>query len=145
MEPFGRIAGALRRATLPLALLAGLACKGPETAPKAPAHLTVHFLDQDAVVGLDRPMPGAWSFTDAGLWQGLDTAWTDHEGRAAVGRTAPHWVMLKDPEGGIHRIVLSDEEDTVRSRERPDRDQADEAAEGLFITWLWLSRVITGR
>ena len=147
MEPFGRIVGRLRRVTLPLALLAVLACKGPEAAqaPKAAARLTVHFLDQDAVVGLDRPMPGAWSFMDAGLWQSLDTAWTDQEGRAAVGRTAPHWVMLQDPEGRIHRVVLSDGDDALRSRETLDRDQADEQAEGLFIAWLWLNRIITGR
>ena len=130
-----------------LALLAGLACKGPEAAPapKAAAHLTVHFLDQDAVVGLERPEPGAWAFMDAGLWQGLDTAWTDWEGRAAVGRTAPHWVLLKDPKGGIHRVVLSDETDMVQRRETPGQGQVEGQAEGMFILWIWLSHVIVDR
>ena len=132
-----------------LALLAVLACKGPEAAPasKAAARLTIHFLDQDAVVGLERPEPGAWAFMDAGLWQGLDTIWINQEGRAVVGRTAPHWVLLKDPKGEVHRVVLSDEEDAVtahgaRSMEPTDQE---ETAEGLFITWLWLSRIVTGR
>ena len=135
------------RAALLLAVLLGfLACKGPEAAPatKARAHLTVHFLDQDATVGLDRPMPGAWAFMDAGLWRDLDTVWTDREGRAAVGRTAPHWVMLQDPEGGIHRVELSNEADTVPSRPS-DRENAEDQATGLFFAWLWLSHVITGR
>lgn len=135
------------RALLLLAMvLALLACKGPEAAPaaKAPAHLTVHFLDQDAVLGLDRPQPGAWAFMDAGLWRDLDTIWTGPEGRAAVGRTAPRWVMLQDPGGGIHRVELSNEPDTIRSS-HDDRDGNEEQAEGLFIVWLWLSHVIVGR
>lgn len=135
------------RAALVLAVLLGLlACRGPEAAPapKAPAHLTVHFLDQDAVVGLDRPQPGSWAFMDAGLWRDLDTVWTGPEGRAAVGRTAPRWVMLQDPGGGIHRVELSNGPDPVRS-EPYDRDSQDEEAEGIFILWLWLGQVFVGR
>lgn len=135
------------RAAFVLAVLMGLtACKGPQAAPgsKAPARLTVHFLDQDAVVGLDRPQPGAWAFMDAGLWRDLDTVWTGPDGRAAVGRTAPRWVMLQDPEGGIHRVELSNEPDTVRS-ESYDQDSKEDKAEGLLIVWLWLSQVVVGR
>ena len=135
------------RAALVIAMLLGfLACKGPEAAPaaKTPAHLTIHFLDQDAVVGLEGPQPGVWAFMDAGLWRDLDTVWTGPEGRAAVGRTAPHWVMLQDPAGGIHRVALSNESDTVRS-EPYDRDSREEQAEGLFILWLWLGHVFVDR
>lgn len=135
------------RIFVPLALLlALLACKGPEaaSAAKAPAHLTVHFLDQDAVLGLDRPQPGAWAFMDAGLWRDLDTLWMGPEGRAAVGRTAPRWVMLQDPGGGVHRVELSNEPDTIRSSPS-DRESNEDQAEGLFVVWLWLSHVIVGR
>lgn len=135
------------RIFLPVALLlALLACKGPEAAPaaKAPAHLTVHFLDKDAVLGLDRPQPGAWGFMDAGLWRDLDTIWTGPEGRAAVSRTAPRWVMLQDPEGGVHRVELSNEPDTIRSSPS-DRDSNEDQAEGLFILWLWLGQVFVNR
>ncbi|HTL97454.1 MAG TPA: hypothetical protein VL181_01495 [Holophagaceae bacterium] len=126
----------------PLILLVALACKGPGAAP-APtaAHLTVHFLDQDAVCGVDRPRPGVWAFMDAGLWRDLDTVWTGSEGRAVLGRTAPRWVLLKDPEGEVHRVVLSNEPDRLEPGQPSDRDSAEDQAEGLFITWLWLSQV----
>ena len=135
----------MKRLSLVFALLAAcLACHKPEAAPAA-AHLTVHFLDQDAVCGVDRPQPGAWAFMDSGLWRPLDTVWVGDEGRAVLGRTAPRWVLLKDPEGDIHRVVLSDAPDEVRSSKSPDRGNAEDQAEGLFITWLWLSHVIMGR
>lgn len=134
------------RAAILLLVLLGLACKGPESAPvpKTPAHLTVHFLDQDAVVGLDRPLPGAWAFMDAGLWRDLDTIWTGPEGRAAVGRTAPRWVMLQDPEGGIHRVELSNGPEAVDS-DPFDRDNPEEEATGFFLLWLWLGQVFVHR
>lgn len=135
------------RTLLVLAMVMGLlACKGPEAAPsaKAPARLTVHFLDQDVVVGLDRPMPGTWAFMDAGLWRDLDTIWTGPEGRAAVGRTAPAWVMVQDPEGDLHRVELSNERDAIRSSPE-DRDSNEEQAEGLFFLWLWLGQVFVRR
>ncbi len=134
----------MKRFCLVFALLTGcLACRKPEAAPM-PAKLVIHFLDQDAVVGLDHSQPGVWAFMDAGLWRDLDTVWTGPEGRAAVGRTAPRWVMLQDPEGGTHRVELSNESDTVRS-EPNDRDSKEEQAEGLFILWLWLGQVFVRR
>lgn len=145
MESFRTVIPRRLRATALLLLLISLACKGPEAAPKAPAHLTVHFLDQDAVVGLDRPLPGAWAFMDAGLWRDLDTVWTGSEGRAAVGRTAPQWVLLKDPDGGIHRLKLSDAPDTVRGSASSDRGEAEDQAEGLMFVWLWFSQVFVRR
>ncbi|HET6330233.1 MAG TPA: hypothetical protein VFF76_05530 [Holophagaceae bacterium] len=129
------------RILLALALLTGcLACRKPE-AVASPARLVVHFLDQDAVCGLQQPMPGTWTFMDAGVWRPLDTVWSDVQGRALIGRTAPCWVMLQDPEGGIHRIVLSDAPDTVRSQGTTDREDATDQAEGLFIVWLWLGHL----
>ena len=125
-------------------LAASLACRKPEAAP-TPAKLVVHFLDQDAVVGLQQPMPGAWSFMDAGVWRPLDTVWSDAQGRAVIGRTAPRWVMLEDPEGGFHRIVLSDAPDTVRGQGPSEREDAEDQAEGLLIVWLWLGQVLVNR
>lgn len=135
----------MRHLLLAALLLAGLACKGPETtsAPKTAAHLTVHFLDQDAVVGLDRPLPGEWAFMDAGAWRDLDTIWTDQEGRAVVGRTAPQWVLLRDPGGEVHRVRLSNApEPGVASS---DREEAEDQAAGLFVVWLWFSQVFVNR
>jgi len=133
------------RILLVFALLTGcLACRQPEAAP-TPAKLVVHFLDQDAVCGLQHPMPGAWSFMDAGVWRPLDTVWSDTQGRAVIGRTAPRWVMLQDPEGGLHRIVLSDAPDSVRSQGPSDREDAQDQAEGLLIVWLWLGQVLVNR
>ena len=134
------------RALLVFALLTGcLACQRPGSVPAAPAALTVHFLDQDAACGLPRPLPGVWAFMDAGLWQPLDTVWTGDQGRAVIGRTAPRWVLLRDPGGDIHRIVLSDAPDTVRSQGLSEREDASDQAEGLFIVWLWLSQVFVNR
>ncbi|MBS1766807.1 MAG: hypothetical protein JST05_05310 [Acidobacteria bacterium] len=135
----------MRNLVAALLLLACFACKGPDATPKAMAHLTVHFLDQDAVLGLDRPLPGAWTFMDAGLWRDVDTVWTGNEGRAAVGRTAPRWVLLKDPDGGIHRIKLSEAPDSVRDATPSGREDSDDQAEGLFIVWLWFAQVFAGR
>jgi len=136
--------GCMKQFFLVFALLAvGLACHKPEATP-TPAKLVVHFLDQDAVVGLDRPVPGTWSFMDAGRWAPVDTIWTGREGRAAVGRTAPKWVLLQDPDGGIHRVELSNEPDPIRS-DFGDRESSEDQAAGLFVVWLWLSQVITGR
>lgn len=133
------------RILLVFALLTGyLACRKPEAAP-TPAKLVVHFLDQDAVCGLQQPMVGAWSFMDAGVWRPLDTVWSDALGRAIIGRTAPRWVLLRDPGGDIHRIVLSDAPDTVRSQGLSEREDASDQAEGLFIVWLWLSQVFVNR
>lgn len=133
----------MQRLLLALALLGTLACRKPAPTPSA-ARLTIHFLDQDAVVGVDRALPGAWSFMDAGRWTAVDTIWNGGEGRAAIGRTAPKWVMLQDPEGAIHRIELSNAPDAIRA-DPYDRDSAEDQAAGLFVVWLWLSQVITGR
>lgn len=146
MEGFRKFVGNLRRTALPftlLALLGTLACRKPAPAPSA-ARLTIHFLDQDAVVGLDRPVPGAWSFMDAGRWTPMDTIWTGADGRAVVGRTAPKWVMVQDPEGSVHRVELSNAPDAIRS-DPTDRESAEDQAAGLFVAWLWFSRVLTGR
>ena len=135
----------MRRLFFVFVLLAGgLACRKP-VITAAPARLVVHFLDQDAVCGLQRPLPGAWAFMDAGVWEPLDTVWSDGHGRAVIGRTAPRWVMLQDPEGGLHRIVLSDAPDTVRGAGPTDREDAADQAEGLFFLWLWLGQVFVNR
>ena len=103
------------------------------------------LLDQDAIVGIDRPLPGTWAFMDAGVWRDLDTVWTDEEGRAAAGRTAPQWVLLRDPGGEIHRVKLSNESDAVRGHWDSDREDAEDQAEGLLVAWLWFSQVFVNR
>lgn len=82
---------------------------------------------------------------DAGVWRSLDTVWSESQGRAVIGRTAPRWVMLQDPEGGIHRVVLSDAPDAVRSQGPTGREDAEDQIEGLFIVWLWFNQVFVGR
>ena len=130
---------------LALALIGGLACRRPAPAPPPnAARLTIHFLDQDAVLGVDRPLPGAWSFMDAGRWASVDTIWNGPEGRAAVGRTAPKWVLVQDPDGGLHRLELSNAPDSIPSH--PDaREYSEDQAAGVFFLWLWMSHVLTGR
>ena len=91
-------------------LLSLLACRGPEAAPAtavASPRLVVHFLDKDAALPLGKaPTTGSWAFMNVGLWDPLDVRWKDGNGSCAVGRTAPDWLLLRDPAGEVHRLVL---------------------------------------
>jgi hypothetical protein len=115
-----------------LLLIAGLACGRPEAAP-APASipgpkLVVHFLDKDAALPLpSRGADGSWEFMNIGAWEHLDVRWTERGGDAAVGRTAPDWLLLRDPAGEVHRLVLhgpgpGELRDREESLDRDDRD-----------------------
>lgn len=143
----------------PLVLLGLLACGRPEAAPAAAANpssakqapaaqVVLRFLDQDAVLPLEAPpshAPG-WAYMDAGAWSPLELRWTPGpppQGLGAVGRTAPDWVLLKDPEGEVHRIVVKGPgPDELRERgERMDPEDRDELVL-LGIGWVFVLRDI---
>ena len=126
-----------------LALLAP-ACRRP--APVAPpaARLVIRFLDRDAVLALPAiPPEGAWRFMNAGQWEPLDLRWKPGPpriGAAVVGRTAPDWVLLEDPSGEIHRVVMRGPgpEELARRNERLDPDEVDALAVlGLLWALAW--------
>lgn len=129
---------------VPLLLLG--ACRRAEPVPPPPVQrLTLHFLDQDGHLRLAQAAPpGRWDYMDAGLWRPLDLRWSSQgrSGDAVVTRTAPTWVLLRDPEGGIHRIVMREEpERTSRSREgMKDEDREWLASVGLLWVLQWIRR-----
>ena len=134
----------MRSLLLLLLLVAGLACRKADSVPPAPVQLTVHFLDRDARLGLAAPAPeGAWAFMDAGLWRPLEVRWKPGRtrGGAVVPRTAPSWVLLRDPEGEIHRIELDPLEADADLGDRLDPEEREWLA-SLGLLWLlsWIRR-----
>lgn len=106
----------MNRLLLLLFLLCLLGCKPIEPQPTAPtAVLKMVFADGSVDVGLHRiPTKGPWAFMDAGVWTPLDIQWTDEtRGEVTVKRTAPDWLLLQDPQGRIHRMVLVERPDPV--------------------------------
>jgi hypothetical protein len=93
-----------------LLLVAGFGCRKPEPVAPAQARLMVRFLDRDAVLELAvPPAEGPWRLMNAGLWEPLEIRWkpgTPRIGAAVVGRTAPDWVLLEDPDQETHRVVM---------------------------------------
>jgi hypothetical protein len=95
-------------------MLGLLACAKPQATPDAKpaaAKVVLRFLDMDAVLPLEAAPSQAsgWAYMDAGQWAPLELRWKPGpppEGEGAVGRTAPAWVLLRDPEGEVHRIVV---------------------------------------
>ncbi|HEX4846104.1 MAG TPA: hypothetical protein VFV26_07770, partial [Geothrix sp.] len=91
-------------------LMAGLGCRKPEAMAAPQARLMVRFLDRDAVLALAMPpAEGPWRLMNAGLWEPLEVRWkpgAPRLGAAVVGRTAPEWVLLEDPAGDTHRVIL---------------------------------------
>ncbi len=115
------------------------------TPPPAVARLILHFLDQDGELHLQRlPVPGAWAFMDAGTWRPLDLNWRDggRRGLAVVPRTAPGWVLLRDPEGEIHRIVMWEPSEPSPSRWDGLADEEREWLAALGLLWVlqWIRR-----
>ena len=132
----------MRRLMMPLLLLVLLpGCRRPALQP-APAgeRILVRFLDRDASLALPvATEPGTWHFMDAGRWEPLDLRWKPGRPRigvAAVGRTAPDWVLLEDPAGDIHRIVLRGPGPEALRERNAELDPED--AEALaFFGLLW--------
>jgi len=132
----------MRRLIIPLLLLvtAGLACRRPvPTAPPA-ARVVIRFLDRDAVLALPSvPPEGTWRLMNAGQWEPLDLRWKSGPpriGATVVGRTAPDWVMLEDPSGESHRVVMRGPgpEELAQRNERLDPDEM-EALTVLGLLW----------
>lgn len=122
-------------------LMAGLGCRKPEAVAAPQARLLVRFLDRDA--GLELAVPpaeGHWRLMNAGQWEPLEVRWkpgTPRLGAAVVGRTAPEWVLLEDPAGDTHRVILRGPgpEELARRNQRLDPDDRD-ALSMLGILWV---------
>lgn len=127
-------------------LVAGLlavvpGCRRPVPPPPVLAHLMVRFLDRDAVLALGTPpVPGPWRLMHAGLWEPLEVRWKDGapaRGAAVVGRRAPDWVLLEDPAGEVHRVVLGGP-DPADLETRNDRLDPEEREALAFLGLLWV-------
>lgn len=118
-----------------------LGCSKPEPVPPPQARLLVRFLDRDAVLDLGRvPREGGWRWMNAGQWDPLDVRWkpgNPQRGAAVVGRTAPDWVLLEDPDGETHRVVMRGPgpEELQRRNARMDPDERDAMAL-LGVLWV---------
>ncbi|MBI3132720.1 MAG: hypothetical protein HYZ13_15500 [Acidobacteria bacterium] len=121
-------------------------CRQAETLPPpSTARLTLYFLDMEGVLGLERlPREGAWAFMDSGAWRPLDILWKDggRRGIGVVPRTAPAWVLLRDPEGEIHRIVMWEDPPPFHGREDGLADEEREWLAALGLLWVlqWIRR-----
>jgi hypothetical protein len=122
-------------------LMAGLGCRKPEAVAAPQARLMVRFLDRDAVLALAMPpAEGPWRLMNAGQWELLEVRWkpgAPRLGAAVVGRTAPEWVLLEDPLGDTHRVILRGPgpEELARRNQRLDPGDRDALAM-LGILWV---------
>lgn len=133
----------MRALLLLLILLSATACRRPEPVSLPPrARLVVHFLDLDAELGLPAtPPPGGWAYLDAGAWRTLEIQWGPggDRGSALVPRTAPTWVLLRDPTGEIHRIVMrEDPEPSLRTDRLEEEEREWLATLGLLWLLQWI-------
>lgn len=131
----------MRYLVLALVLLAGFGCRKPEPAAPPVARLMVRFLDRDALLNLALPPgEGPWRLMNAGQWELLEVRWKPGQprlGAAVVGRTAPEWVLLEDPGGETHRVILRGPgpEELARRNERLEPDERD-ALTLLGVLWV---------
>jgi hypothetical protein len=131
----------MRLLLVALVLMAGLGCRKPEALAAPQARVMVRFLDRDAVLDLAAPpAEGPWRVMNAGQWEPLEVRWkpgAPRLGAAVVGRTAPEWVLLEDPAGDTHRVILSGPgpEELARRNQRLDPDDRDALAM-LGILWV---------
>ncbi len=124
-------------------LIFALACHRPEAVPAAVQgpKLVLHFLDQDAVLPMGQtPAQGAWAFMNMGVWDSLEIQWKEGSGACAVGRTAPDWLLLRDSQGEVHRLVLhgpgpGELRDSGEHLDPDDRDIL--VVLGLAWVWAW--------
>lgn len=140
--------GGFRRLLLALLLLTVAAgCRKPEPAAPSQARLIVRFLDRDALLELPEPPgEGSWRLMNAGLWEPLEIRWKPGPpriGAAVVGRTAPDWVLLTDPSGETHRIVMrgpGPEELAIRNDRMAPEERDALALFGLLWVLAWTRR-----
>jgi hypothetical protein len=131
----------MRFGLMALLLLVGFSCRKP--APMAPpqARLMVRFLDRDAVLDLaEAPSGATWRLMNTGTWEPLEVRWkpgNPRMGAAVVGRTAPDWVLLEDPNQDIHRVVMRGPgpEELAQRNQRMDPGERDALA---FLGMLWV-------
>ncbi len=135
----------MRFLVVALLLLVGLGCRKPVPLPVPRARLMVRFLDRDAVLDLATPpLDGSWRLMNTGLWEPLEIRWkpgTPSMGAAVVGRTAPDWVLLEDPGGDTHRVVMrgpGPEELTLRNERMDPEEREALAALGLLWVLAWV-------
>jgi hypothetical protein len=115
------------RAALLLLLLALPGCRRPVSGPPAVAQVLVSFRDRDVLVPLPAaPPPGPWQIMDLGLWSPLAVAFDRDPrlGLARQDRVAPDSVLLRAPDGTLHRKDLrplqepTDPEDRLAPEDR---------------------------
>lgn len=135
----------MRYLVVALLLTLGLGCRKPEPVAPPRARLMVRFLDRDAVLDLATPPPdGSWRLMNSGLWEPLEIRWktgSPSMGAAVVGRTAPDWVLLEDPGGDTHRVVMrgpGPEELALRNERMDPEEQEALAALGLLWVLAWV-------
>ena len=132
----------MHRLTLPMLLLVSLlaGCRRPVPQPAPQARVLIRFLDQDAVLTLPvAPPEGPWRLMNAGRWEPLDLRWKPGNpriGATVVGRTAPDWVLLEDPSGESHRIVMR-RPGPEALRERNARLDSDDVETLSLLGILW--------
>ena len=120
--------------------MAPVACRKPAPLPPPAAKVIIRFLDRDAVLDLASvPPAGDWRLMNAGQWERLDLRWKPGPplvGAIVVGRTAPDWVMLEDPGGESHRVVMRGPgpEELADRNQRLDPEEVDALA---MLGLLW--------
>jgi len=122
-------------------LLAWCGCRKPEPMPPPKARLIVRFLDRDALLDLAiLPSGESWRVMNAGQWEALAIRWKPGPlpiGAAVVGRTASDWVLLEDPAGDIHRIVMRGPGPEELAQRNADLTPETREALGLLgVLWL---------
>jgi hypothetical protein len=134
------VEGTMRWLLVAVLLVIGFGCRKPELVVPPQTRLIVRFLDRDAVLDLAAvPSEGPWRLMNAGAWEPLEIRWkpgAPRIGAAVVGRTAPDWVLLEDPDQDTHRVVMRGPgpEELARRNERMDPEERD--ALGLLgVLW----------
>jgi hypothetical protein len=131
----------MRFRLMALLLLIGFSCRKPIIVAPPQARLIIRFLDRDAVLELATVSSGdPWRLMNTGTWELLEVRWKPGNpriGAAVVGRTAPDWVLLEDPNQDIHRVVMRGPgpEELAWRNQRMDPGERDALA---FLGMLWV-------
>ncbi len=107
--------------------------------------LRIEFTDATAMVGIEAQTDlRRWQWMDMGLWSPLELSRSgDREAVARMSRTAPEWLVLKDPSGGLHRMLLLERPDPMpmptpgRLRDTEQLDGEDRGAL-VVIGMIWV-------
>ena len=130
---------------LPILLIAAclVSCRGPETAPP-PAQiqgpkLVLHFSDGDAGLPLkDIRVEGRWMVMNMGVWETLKIEWISGSGECTLARVSPSWLLMKDPEGKVHRLVLHGPPPSdIVNHGDPSLDPDHDVLSWGGLSWVW--------